>query len=136
MKQIFLLIFVSLSVLSCGVDDDLPDFRYEFLPIESASIPDEFVSGEIYTIEFSYLKPSTCYHFHDMYYDSELNIRTVAVVTKVFDEFCSDLEDNLETEAFQFLVNNTSGSYIFKFWQGIDENGEDQYLIYEVPVVQ
>jgi len=29
-----------------------------------------------------------------------------------------------------------SGSYVFKFWQGVDVNDEDIYYIVEVPVIE
>jgi hypothetical protein len=36
---------------------------------------------------------------------------------------------------FNFIVTS-NGTYIFKFWQGEDDNGNDLYYIVEVPVVE
>ena len=52
----------------------------------------------------------------------------------VQDNNCNDLSDELVEATFNFIVTS-NGSYIFKFWQGVDENDEDQYLIIEVPVI-
>jgi hypothetical protein len=64
--------------------------------------------------------------------------RTVAVITTVIDNNdasnCEPLSEEIEERYFTFHVQNTSGTYIFKFWQGENENGEDEYLIYEVPI--
>mgnify|MGYP003647138685 FL=1 len=106
------------------------------LPVESVDIPDEFELGKTYPITISYLRPTTCYSFKEFYYLKENNERTVAPITYVFENNdCTDLEDTLVEATFNFIVTS-NGSYIFKFWQGEDASGEDQYLIIEVPVLE
>lgn len=121
---------------SCSLNnDDSNDFYYEILPIESVDIPTEFTLGETYEITVSYLRPSGCYIFNDFYYTSELNQRTVAVINAVYpNRDCQPLENDLVDVSFNFIVTN-NGTYIFRFWQGEDENGNDTYFIVEVPVV-
>lgn len=122
--------------VSCSVDDDSTNFSFEILPVESVDIPTEFVLGETYPITISYFKPSTCYAFNEFYYVKELNERTVAPINVIFERNdCEALEDELVEASFNFIVTNT-GSYIFKFWQGEDSNGEEQFLTIEVPVVE
>lgn len=119
---------------SCSLDDDRDDFNLEILPIESVDIPDSFTIGQTYPITVTYLKPSTCHLFREFYYDKENNIRTVAVIDyKFLRNDCEDLEDELVEATFNFHVTS-NGSYIFKFWQGEDNNGDNQYLTIEVPV--
>tara|TARA_R110002049_G_scaffold307520_1_gene508221 strand:+ start:32922 stop:33242 length:321 start_codon:yes stop_codon:yes gene_type:complete len=106
------------------------------LPVESVDIPDEFTLGETYPIVVKYLRPSTCHVFNDFYYRKDNNERTVAIIAADFDRSdCEDLEDELTNATFNFNVTG-NGSYIFKFWQGEDDNGDDQYLTFEVPVVE
>lgn len=135
MKRLLILLFALATLLSCSVGDDSPNTYMEILPVESASLPDEFERGEVYEISLTYLRVSNCHTFSDIYYTKEANKRTVAIVATVFvnNENCISSNDELET-SFNFEVTN-SDSYIFKFWQGEDEYGEDQYLIVEVPVV-
>ncbi|MGE5943796.1 MAG: hypothetical protein ACM31G_05595 [Flavobacteriales bacterium] len=119
---------------SCSLDNDRDDFNLEILPIESVDIPDSFTIGETYPITVTYLRPSTCHLFREFYYDKENNVRTVAVIDyKFLKSDCEDLENELVEATFNFHVTS-NGSYIFKFWQGEDDNGENQYLIIEVPV--
>jgi len=131
------LIIITLSLIlfaSCSSDDDL-EYSIEILPIESVNIPESFTLGEIYPITVSYLRPTTCHSFKEFYYRKNLNERTVAVINyNVQDNNCNDLSDELVEATFNFIVTS-NGSYIFKFWQGVDENDEDQYLIIEVPVI-
>jgi hypothetical protein len=141
MKKLFFLGFVIASVWSCSVDDSVNQgFSFEILPIESVTIPDEMNFGEVYTINYTYFKPSSCYFFHDLYYIAENNIRTVAVINKVLEGsenvICESLIDVLQERSFDFVVNQNGGTYVFKFWQGEDENGEDVYLVHEVTIMQ
>lgn len=135
MKKLLALCLTLILCASCSVDDGV-NFGFEVLPVESVDIPDEFELGETYPISVSYFRPSTCHSFKEFYYLKENNIRTVAPITYVFEESnCTDIEDGLVESTFNFIVTS-NGSYIFKFWQGEDESGEDQYLTIEVPVIE
>ncbi len=134
MKKLFLFCFILFSSWSCSLNDDSDNFSYEFVPIESVSMPDTFLLEAVHTIEFTYYRPTSCHAFYDIYYVPEDNERTVAVLNTVFDyNNCEPLEDNLIEKTFNFKPLNP-GTYIFKFWQGLDENDEDQYLVYEITV--
>lgn len=134
MKKLLLFCLFSYFLWSCSLGDDTDDFIYELVPIESVSVPDTLVLDSVHTFVYTYNSPSTCHAFHDLYYVAEDSTRTVAVINTVFDNSnCTPLEDNLIERTFDFRPSNT-GTYIFKFWQGLDENDEDQYLIYEIPV--
>ena len=137
MKRLFLFCLLTFSLVSCGIDDGPTyNYNYEVLPIESVEMPTEFTLGQIYEIHVSYYRPSSCHVFYDFYYESELNQRTVAVINSVnVSQNCEVFEDELVEASFSFMVNNT-GTYIFRFWQGEDENGNDTYYIIEVPVVE
>jgi|UniRef100_UPI00404B7BE7 hypothetical protein len=136
MKKIIFLLLIAISFSSCSVDDDANNFYYEILPIESVIIPEEFELGQTYEITVTYLRPTTCHVFNNFYYESELNQRTIAVVTTVYqNNDCLVLIDEEAQATFNFMVNS-NGTYVFKFWQGEDENGNDLYYIVEVPVVE
>jgi uncharacterized protein YcfL len=136
MKKLIALSLALFLLVSCSInDDDSINYSFEILPVESVDIPTEFTLGEIYPITVSYFKPSTCHSFKEFYYLKENNIRTVALIHYVFEDTdCEILEEELVESTFNFIVTS-NGSYIFKFWQGEDTNGEDQYLTIEVPVV-
>ena len=125
---------------SCSVDDAPFDqgFHFEILPIEEVLMPESFTPGEFYQIEFSYSRPSTCYNFNELYYLAEGDFRTVAVINTVLEEtddiICEPIENELEWRTFTFQCQKNFGYYVFKFWQGQNENGEDEYLVMEVPV--
>ncbi|RZS99192.1 hypothetical protein [Aquimarina brevivitae] len=133
-----LLLFVMLGVSSCFDDDaDGTRFYYELIPIEAVDIPNQFVSGETYTITTSYYRPSTCHSFSGYDYNRIGNERTVSVVNVVVDRMnCEDIEPTRFTEAsFDFFVGDES-AYVFRFWNGRNDEGENEFITIEVPVIQ
>jgi hypothetical protein len=134
MKRLIIISLLLILFASCSLEDKGLDYNLEILPIESVEIPESFTLGETYPITVSYLRPSTCHTFKEFYYLKNNNERTVAVINyDAIDNNCVDLTDELAEATFNFIVTG-NGSYIFKFWQGVDENDEDQYLTIEVPV--
>ena len=135
MKKILAIVSLFFVLISCSVEDDTPNFYSVVLPIIEVEVPQEFVIGETYPIKVWYQRPSTCHAFNGFYYDKYLNERTVAVQNIVTEAGnCQSLEDEIVEVSFDFYVTS-NGSYIFKFWQGVDDNGEDIFLEIEVPVV-
>jgi hypothetical protein len=134
-KKIFLLLSLVFTIVSCSVNEDETNFHYELLPIQEVEIPSEFVMGQTYQIKMWYYRPSTCHSFGGFYYDKILNERTIAIQNIVQEEStCSTLTDELVYATLDFYVTN-NGSYVFKFWQGVDDNLEDIFYEIEVPVV-
>lgn len=135
MKKLLALSLALILCASCSLDNDNgTNYSFDILPVESVDIPSEFTLGETYPITVTYLRPTTCHYFREFYYDKNLNERTVAPITIVYEnDNCETLDNVLEEATFNFIVTS-NGSYIFKFWQGEDANGDNQYLTIEVPV--
>lgn len=137
MKKLIALTLLLVSVVSCSLDDeDNISYGYEILPVESVDMPTEFILGETYTITVSYYRPSTCHYFSEFYYVIDENQRTIAPITVVYNNNnCQNLDETLVDSTFDFLVTSKN-TYVFKYWQGEDEEGDDVYLTIEVPVVE
>lgn len=135
--KIIALIIIMACLSSCLSDDDSGiNFSYELVPIEQVDIPDQFTRGETYEITVSYFRPSDCHSFSGFDYDRLSNERTVSVVNVVVnDRECEDLsQSDLIDASINFIVG-LEDSYVFRFWQGRDDQGENQFLIREIPVV-
>ncbi len=132
------MIILSCCLTSCLDDDDAGiNFFYELVPIQEVDIPDQFTRGEDYEITVSYFRPSDCHSFSGFDYNRLSNERTVSIVNVVVnDRVCENLE---ETDLIEVSLNFLVGfedSYIFRFWQGRNDQGENQFLTIEVPVVE
>jgi hypothetical protein len=146
MKKLFLLLIALIFITSCSLDDDNNKlkFHFEFVPVVSVDVPQTMTPGQTYTIKVWYNKPNDCHYFDGFYYEPAGNVRTVAVQTLVIEDAnCAPLTDAAPEEAsFEFLCTAPSigmggeSSYTFKFYQGDDTAGTQQYLERVVPVVQ
>ena len=135
MKRILSLLALFFLLNSCSTDSS-PNYTFELLPIQSVDIPAEFTLGQTYPITVHFNLPTTCHYFNTMYYDKNLNVRTIAIESAVEQRNdCHNLStaDAASQYTFNFYVTS-NGSYIFKFYQGKDANGQDIFLQYEVHV--
>ena len=103
MKKLVLLLSLLFAFNSCSTDDG-DNFRFELLPVESVEIPNEFTLGETYEITIRYYRPSTCHAFNSFYYEKNLNTRTIAVESIVFEQDgCEALESVLVEKKLNFM---------------------------------
>ncbi len=131
-------IFVVLAFVltSCSLSDDQPNFYFIPLQVVSAELPVSFSLYETYQIKVTYLLPNGCVTFEGFEVSPiEETTRNVVPIGSQFDDpECIDGMDEVEG-SFNFICLY-SDSYLFRFWTGEDENGEQEYLEIEVPVNQ
>ncbi|WP_428743444.1 hypothetical protein [Tenacibaculum sp.] len=132
MKKILILFLSVFTFYSC-LDDDGPTYKYEYLTIDSAITPESFTYGEVDTIKIKYTLPNSCYAFDGLYYQKVDTTRIVAGVAIVaLDVACTEEE---RQEEYAFPVKATQEEdYVFKFWKGKNDDGEDVYEEVVIPV--
>lgn len=133
MRKILLILILSILVTSCSSDDS-NEVSFEFIPAEGAIIPTEMGTHMDYEIQVMYTLPSQCHGFSDFYYEATGNTRTIAVLALESQNgtTCSSPgEEEIASFIFRPL---TAGQYTFRFWNGKDEEGQDIYIEYIVPV--
>lgn len=138
MKKFFLLILFTLSIVSCSLNDDnVPNYHYEILPVDSFVVPDTFDFGATHQVKLFYKLPTICHSFRGVYFDKYLNERTFAIQSLVINEStCLPYDDNeIEIKEFNidFQVISTE-TYLFKFYKGKDANGNNIFEEVEIPV--
>jgi len=133
MKKIFFVFFILLLSVSCS-DDDNTNYHYELLPVEDAIVPDEFIHGQVYFITVKYIRPDDCYVYNDVLYEYDFDARNIAVISTVIENENCEVLDSEEELTIRVQALQTS-PYIFRFWQGDDENGDPIYLEIVVPVI-
>lgn len=134
MKRIFFVLFALVFFVSCSSDDG-SNYHYELLPIGDVEVPEEFEFGKTYQLTVKYLVPDDCYLETDVLYEYDQFARNVALVSLVLSEDNCDalgIEDQLTFQVQALQAN----PYVFRFWQGENDNGEPIYLVVEVPVIK
>lgn len=139
-KSLILTITMALATTlnSCVInDDDGSRYYYQAMEVISANFPAYFERGMTYRIDVVLDLPSNCHYFEGFDFtstgdtDTERTIYPIATVLDRTD--CVEYTDRTRNVFFNFqvLFNDT---YVFKMYSGKDENGEDEFIIYEVPV--
>lgn len=137
MKKTFLFILCCITILSssCSLDDDSVNVQFVPLQIVSAEFPETFTLNETYDINVTYVIPSNCIAFEgfDISTSGTTVRNIVAIGTEKVDEVCNLIAVEAQ-ESFRFtcLYEET---YLFRLWNGEAENGDQQYIELEVPVV-
>ncbi len=137
MKKTFLLILccIAITITSCSLDDDSVEFNFVPLQIVDAEFPESFTLNETYNIKITYIIPNNCIAFEG--FDiSNIDITSrniVAIGSERLDEVCNLVA--VEAEGSLDFICLYEGTYFFRMWTGEDENGEQQYIELEVPVV-
>ena len=139
MKKVLmpLVLLVACSWLgSCDLDDDTPNFYFTALRTVDVDIPEAFVFGETYDIDVTYQRPDGCTFFEgfDVTKTAQTDRDVVVVGSVLTDEDRACTQAITEVVAtMQFRVIYT-GEYHFRFYAGQDEEENDLYLEFTVPV--
>ncbi len=136
MKRYTLIILALFAFSACSTDNnDMPNYHFEYVSISSVDIPEEFVLGETYPVTITYELPNSCSEFYSydyIYSDTSRIIGAIAIV----DDSTTACDEMITSESFTINVQaSQTETYTFKFWQGQDDQGVDQYLIIDVPVI-
>lgn len=145
MKKILLLLFSLFALCACSSDDSQADapVHYELLPIQYCQLPRSFTQGMTYEFEMFYKMPTTCHTYIGILFDGEDSTKKIAIQTRVTERndcqpvtytTVSGPGPDLSSAKFDFVAGDTGTVYTFKMWTGKDENGEDTYYDYVVPV--
>lgn len=133
MKKIILLFAGLFLFYACLNNDNQINYGYEILPVDEYTTPEAFTFGEQDTIKVKYTLINGCYSFDNIYYEYQDTARIVAVRALVaIDANCTDVVTQNEHE---IIVNVTQEEdYVFKFYKGIDVNGDNIFEEVVVPV--
>ena len=135
-KNIYFLIPVLFMLfIGCSIDDDPVEhpLEYERVPILSTNLPAELTVGKKINLRLTYDRPTSCHKFSGIEYEELKGELYFAVVTAYPKDQDCENEDLTATTSFEFTPEPVD-FYIFKFWQGRNDQGEDMYLTVEVPV--
>ncbi|GAA0872809.1 hypothetical protein GCM10009117_19560 [Gangjinia marincola] len=134
-KNVVAILFM-VFVASCSLDDG-DDFVFDVAPTISVDLPDSLQKGQTYQFKVIYERESTCQAGYGFNYSTDGNERFISVLTQTQVGATNCVENDTLTGiiSLNFIVDGTIDDfYVFNFWQGEDEDGEQEYLSIEVPV--
>lgn len=120
---------------ACDIGEDDVNYHFVSLTTLSVDMPEEFRLNETYEIGVTVLEPNGCTEFagFDILPEESTVRRVVAIGTAQDDVPCTEMLSEVDT-SFEFICLYP-GTYMFRFWTGKNEEGIDQFMEFEVPVV-
>ena len=123
---------VVFTVISCDLSSD-EQTEYVVGPVQEVTMPEVYKVGSISEIKIRYRRPTTCHFFNGFYYNAVGDSRTVAIYfAKMNQSTCTEVTDVYDVTLNFKPVH--SGTYLFKFWDGANEDGTDHYIEYSAEV--
>lgn len=132
MKKLLILFVLVFGLASCSEDDEV-NFQYALLPVEEAIVPESFSRNQVNLVTVNYSLPNGCFTYPTLYYQYEGSTRIVAVrAAELLDNNCTQAIVPLSM-TFRVVVTQEE-DYVFRFWKGLDDNGDDVFEEIVVPV--
>ncbi len=127
------IVLLAVGINSCDNDDGV-NFHFAALQVVAAEVPESFDLNGQYQITVTYNRPDDCTFFEgfDVVEEATTTRNVVVVGSVITDRECNEKLEEVEA-TFNFVVLHNQ-DYLFRFWQGEDENGDAQYLEIEVPI--
>lgn len=133
MKRVILILTVAFLALSCSLDDDGANFDLITLPVKTAEVPEEFVFGDTYAITVTFDLPDGCHSFQSLFFQQNNNERIVAINALI--DLQSACTEAIIEKSYTFnLTALQQSNYVFKFWKGVTNDGENIFEEVIVPV--
>lgn len=134
MKRIASAIALCLLLASCAPEGE--SYTLEILPVAKVEFESEltFAKDSVTEIPVKYIRPTNCHFYQDFYYDRIDFTRIVAIYNaRLNKDDCQSFENDTIMVPLKFKPNQL-GTYIFKFWKGTNDAGEDLYFEYNAVV--
>lgn len=119
--------------LGCEIESG-ENFQFLTLEVTSAELPEAFDHNQQHRIAITFERPDDCTFFHD--FDISVVTATERNIVVIGSMLVGDdcLENNGQGEAVLNFTAIETVPYTFRFYTGVNENGEPEYLEYIVPV--
>ena len=135
----FLAVFISLiTLVSCSSDSSPKvNFHLSYLVADSVDVPQIMIRGQKYPITIYYKRPDNCHYFNGIYRNDAGDVITIAIEAMVLNDVSCEpvLTTTPDVATFEYTVLLSAySSCKFKFYNGVDNNGQDTFIIKDVPV--
>ncbi len=136
MKKFIYICFLSIFLFSCSDDDtDFKKFHFERLTIDEITFPDSFNYNELDTVWFTYTLPTKCHYSYELEYIPVDSTRYISIISYVDDEQDTCVDVTTQKESFIPIKISQTEDYLFKIWKGVNDDNENIYEEYTVPVI-
>jgi|SRR5690606_3908469 len=127
------LVLIGIVAVSCLDDEPISNVVFKYSAIDSVQIDTIMPARQVTEIKTYFTTKNGCQQFFNYDYTILGNERTVSVmVSEAQDQNCT-LEQQVHSPVLNFKPESP-GIYTFRFWNGVDEDGQDLFIIREIEI--
>lgn len=134
MKKLVLLALTVVALASCELgsgDDDNTQFAVG--PVHDVTMASTYKVDSISEIMVRYKRPDDSHIFQGFYYQAVDFNRVVAIEYVKLDHQNPAVDDQIYEVPLKFKPRY-AGTYVFKFWDGTNQDGTDHFFVAEAVV--
>jgi hypothetical protein len=134
MKKLVLLLLMSVAFISCDISSGAEENTTFVLgPVQDVTMASHYKVDSTSQIMVRYKRPNDAHIFQGFYYQSVESTRTVCIQYARLDEASPAVDNEVYEVPLNFKPSHT-GTYVFKFWDGTNQDATDHFFVAEAVV--
>lgn len=133
MRKLVLLVLAAVAFVSCDMSTGDDNTQFVLGPVQDVTMASSYKVDSISEIMVRYKRPDDAHIFQGFYYDAIGFNRVVAIQYARLDEN-NPAEDNEVYEVPLRFKPTQAGTYVFKFWDGTNQDQTDHFFVAEAVV--
>jgi len=133
MKKLVLLFVLAIASVSCDMGSDGESSTFVLGPVQDVTMPNRFKVDSTSQIMVRYKRPDDAHIFQGFYYQAVSTTRTVCIQYARLDQASPAPDDQVYEVPLNFRPSQP-GTYIFKFWDGTNQDATDHFYVAEAVV--
>ena len=124
---------LAIASVSCDVGSGDDNSTFVLGPVQDVTMPNRFKVDSTSQIMVRYKRPDDAHIFQGFYYQAAGTTRTVCIQYARLDEASPALDNQVYEVPLNFRPSQP-GVYVFKFWDGSNQDTTDHFYVAEAVV--
>jgi hypothetical protein len=133
MKKLFILVLTAIAFASCDMSGSEDNTQFVLGPVEDVTMPSSFKVDSVSEIMVRYKRPNDAHIFQGFYYEAVNFNRVVAIQYAKLDQSDPAVDNEIYEVPLRFKPMQP-GTYVFKFWDGLNQDETDHFFVAEAVV--
>ena len=132
MKKLVLLFVAAVALISCDTGNE-DSTQFVLGPVQDVTMPSTFKVDSVSEIMIRYKRPDDAHIFQGFYYEAVGFNRTIAIQYARLNQANPAADDQVYEVPLRFQPRQ-AGTYVFKFWDGSNQDQTDHFYVAEAVV--
>ena len=132
MKKLVLLLLAAVALISCDMGNE-DSTQFVLGPVQDVTMASSYKVDSISEIMVRYKRPDDAHIFQGFYYQAIDSVRVVAIQYARLNQPNPGIDNEVYEVPLKFKPRQ-AGTYVFKFWDGENQDQTDHFFVAEAVV--